>query len=251
MVKWTYGITTVPSRKELFHKTLASLRLAGFSDPHVFMDGPADTPLFDCDIHSKNYGLLYAGRVSERREVIHPYGNWLLALLEMFIREPHADRYAIFQDDIIMSKNVRPYLDTIPYEPKTYWNLMTFPVNAELQGTNPGWYSSNQWGRSACGLVFDHETTILLLSSRYMIERPMTAKQCFGKRNIDGAVITVLKELGYRELCHNPSFIQHVGHQTSMGSILEPNEFAKRESMVWQAPNFRGEDFDCLSLLKR
>ena len=49
-MKWAYGITTVPSRREnLFERTLQSLAVAGFDNPRLFVDGvdDAEGPVVD------------------------------------------------------------------------------------------------------------------------------------------------------------------------------------------------------------
>lgn len=173
---------------------------------------------------------------------LRTYGNWYAALWELFVRNPDYDRYAIFQDDFVTSKNLLKYLDACEYPTDGYWNLYTFPSNQKLAsktkngGTVDGWYLSNQWGRGAVGLVFNKERVLQLLSSRHMAERPMDARR--GHKAVDGAVVTALKKVGVREYVHSPSLIQHTGAVSSMGN--EPH---------LQAVSYRGPDFDCLTLL--
>lgn len=120
-IKWQYGITTVPRRRDdELPRTLHSLALAGFDKPRLFVDGCDDTRSW-----MNEFGL----EVTPRHPPVKAYGNWLLALAELFIRDPAADRYAIFQDDIIASKNLRKYLDRCTYPVRGYWNLYTLPIS--------------------------------------------------------------------------------------------------------------------------
>lgn len=251
-MKWSYGVTTIPSRrKELLPKTLASLARAGFPTPRLFIDGESDPD---------NY-LQFSGLAKTfRSKTIRTYGNWVLGLWELFIREPHSDRYAMFQDDLVMGCGAKEYLASTELEEKTYWNLYTAPANQELalreaaDGSPApdllGFYPSNQLGKGALALVFSRDGVLDLLSSRETIERPATlvpehsqpcpCKECKGWRNLDGAIVHALTKLGYREMVHNPSLVQHTGLETTMDWV------GKRLHPISQC--FWGEKFDLRKL---
>jgi len=227
-VKWAYGITTVPERRtELFERTLASLKQAGFSEPRLFVDNcQTPEPYFQ-------YGL----EVTCRWPRIKTFGNWMLSLWELYIREPTADRYAIFQDDFVTYKNLRGYLEATGYPIKGYTNLYSFPSNERLVPEEKiGWYKSNQLGRGAVALVFDQETTKLLLYSKSLALKPQDTAR--GTKSVDGAVQHALSMAGVIEYVHNPSLVQHTGYASSMGNNVHP--LSKR---------FRGEEFDARDFL--
>jgi len=224
MIRWAYGVTTVPRRlNTLFPKTLASLARAGFDKPRLFVDGPSDG--------FERFGL----PITARGENIRTAGNWTLALAELYVREPLYERYAIFQDDFVTYRNLRQYLTKIPYPEKTYLNLYTFPENQELAKGRNGFYPSNQRGKGAVALVFNREAVITLLSSQHIVRRPQTQN---GWRKIDGGVVEAMRIAGWKEMVHNPSLVQHIGVLSSMGNPEHPS-----------ATSFRGEDFDAMSLL--
>ncbi len=228
-VKWSYGITTVPSRRdELFPKTLESLRVGGFDQPRIFVDGAR---------YPNDYFTWSGLEVTCRYPTIRTHGNWFLALAELYIREPNQDRYAIFQDDFVTYHNLRTYLDHCTIPDKGYWNLYTFPSNQELcpEGYT-GWYLSNQMGRGAVATVFSQEGVRALLSSQHMVDRPMDHHR--GHKSVDGGIVTALKKLGWKEYVHNPSLVQHIGDVSSMGN--KPHK---------KAVSFRGETFDAMTLL--
>lgn len=236
MKKWSYGLTTVPQRrKDLLPATLASLRTAGFDKPRLFVDGDPDPVSW-----SREFGL----EVTCRHPKVRTYGNWVLSLAELYIREPGADRYAVFQDDFVTYPHLRTYLEKCSYPEKGYLNLYTFPSN---QGRCPmvgqtgrqrvGWYESNQNGRGAVALVFSREAVQTLLIHQHMVERPTDAHR--GWKAVDGAVVTAMRKAGWREWVHNPSLVQHTGAHSSMGN--KPHLLAE---------SFRGEEFSAMRLVE-
>ncbi len=232
-MKWSVGVTTVPARREqLLPRTLASLRAAGFPSPRLFVDG---------ERHPESWVDEFSLEVTARWPVIRTHGNWTLALLEMNVRDPTADRYMIVQDDAVMVRNLRPYLDACPMNGSAYRNLYTYPANQEvarvIAGIERGWFRTNQLGKGAVALVFDRASVVKLIASQHMAERP--ADPVKGSRSIDGGIVTALAKAGVAEECHVPSLVQHVGDVSTMGNRAHP-----------QAPSFPGEMFDAMELLK-
>lgn len=238
MPKWTYGITTVPERRETtLPLTLESLRFSGFDKPIVFCDGMKDGSRTKAQPYPGGLDTVY------RSARLGAYGNFILALWELYIRSPLLDRYAVFQDDLICSKNLKAYLDKQELPKQGYWNLFTFMKSNEerVQGKPPGWYEADQYGRGGLALVFSREAVVQLLSSKCSVMKPQHAK--FGKSKLDGAVVTALapthKQPGgiFKEYIHNPSLVQHIGDVSAIGHRSQP-----------KALTFK-QDFDCLSLL--
>ncbi len=221
-VIWSYGITTVPERGDLLRKTQLSLAAGGFDRPQIFVE-----------------------------RGMRAIGTWWLAALELYLRNPQADRYAIFQDDILVVKNLRGYLDKVPHPEKGYWNLYATRENDDIiRGKGPGFYESAkvssssptsdlQTGRGALGLVFPRWALIELLMARHFVERPMDGEA--GTKNIDGGIVTAMNKAGYREFIHSPSLVQHTGDESAIGGKSPRRRFAK---------SFPGEGFDAMSWLK-
>ena len=241
-MNWAYGVTTVPSRSgDLLPKTLRSLAAAGFDKPRLFVDGLPDqelTPWF----HS--FGGL---EITNHFPKVKTAANWTLALAELYSRHPTFERFAVFQDDLIAVRNLRPYLDSIPYPCKDpprnknkeilgYWNLYTFPHNQELAAGRKGFFESNQRGRGAVALVFDRHACLTVLGSRHIWDRAADSKR--GDQCIDGGAVTAISLADGKEYCHNPSLVQHTGLVSTMGNRPHP-----------QAPSFPGEHFDAMELL--
>lgn len=231
-MRWAYGVTTVPVRREsgLLLRTLRSLEGAGFGEPWLFVDGASDRA---------DWGTVWpaAAGVTMRYPNVRTAGNWVLSLWELWVRDPEADRYAIFQDDIILCRDVRKYLERAGYPEKSYLNLLTFPRNQRLAPAGGrGWFPTDQMGKSACGLVFDSAAVRALFSTGYLFDRFMSPDR--GWRAIDGGVVDAMKKVGWRELCHDPSLTMHTGAVSSMGNRSQP-----------ATTSFPGEDFSALDLL--
>lgn len=216
-MKWSYGVTSCKNRMDnLLIQTLNSLAAGGFDDPVVFIDG------VDCG----KTGVIH------RPVKLGPFGNWILGIWELYIRQPLADRYAMFQDDMVCYQNLRQYLETCEYPKCGYWNLYTWPVN--VKENMPGFSLSDQMGRGAVALVFDNATLRHLLKQEYLIEHRQNAHT--GHKGIDKAVMESMKRSGYVEYIHNPSLVQHVGEFSSSGNKLN----------CLESPVFLGENFDAM-----
>lgn len=246
-LSWAYGVMTVPKRKDtLLPRTLESLSNAGFEQPRLFVDG-------DEDVREWRLSFPTISHFTFRSPVIRVYGNWVLAAAELYIRQPHADLYAIFQDDFLASRNLRTYLERCEYPERGYWNLYTFPVNERLcQPGHVGWYPSNQMGKGAVGLVFNRETLLTLLTHQHMVDRPMDLDR--GWRSVDGGIVTALKKAGWMEYVHSPSLIQHLGLDSTMDKRRKViHSEVHVPTYKWAtstlSTTFRGVDFDLLSLL--
>jgi hypothetical protein len=243
-IRWVYGVTTVPARRrELLPRTLQSLKAGGFDRPWLFIDRSSH---LEAASYEQEFGLRIAG-VTVRSFAAKVYANWVLSLWELYLRDPDADRYAIFQDDMVTYRNLRPYLEKVVYPPRGYLNLYTFPenqVNApRVKGKEViGWFPSNQRGFGAVALVFSSEAVRTLLTNKHLINRTIRNDPENLTRRVslvDGAVVEAFRGIGWREYVHNPSLVQHTGEQSSMGHGLQP-----------LAPSFKGEDFDALELLQ-
>lgn len=227
---WVYGVTTVPERREKeLARTLASLKNGGFPQPLLFVDGEDETGWW-----KTKYGLRTIGRFPR----IGAWGNWFLAINEMYIRNPAAGRYVLFQDDIVVMKNLRQYLERISFPGRSYWNLITYPKNYELAKKDVlGFYpaSSKTRGLGAQGLVFDRQGVLTLLTSAMTHSRPQDEKR--GKINVDGGIVDAMNKAGYKELVHNPSLIKHINGSSIIGHGPQP-----------EATSFLGENADAMNL---
>lgn len=232
LIKWAYGVLTVPSRRTtLFPATLQSLRAGGFDDPWLFIEGDSagsaedyrDTGLH-LTFHTPSF---YGGRGN--------LANWILGMWELYLRNPRADRFAMFEDDIECCCNIRQYLESCDYPVRGYWNLYAPSNNITMNSGQRRWQLSLQRGRGALGLVFNRETVATLLGQSYLIQQPATVK---GWRNTDGTILNSLRHAGWQEYVHNPSLIQHTGRISVMNHPNYP-----------PSTTFPGRSYDAMELL--
>lgn len=247
-IKWAYGITTVPIRRTTtLPKTIQSLIMAGFDTPRLFIDVQKETEYLPDLV--KEYQTDFSLPITIRDKNIRTFGNWILALMELYVREPHADRYVLFQDDIIACTNLREYLEHVKYPDAGYINLITYPQNDKEKhrhavamgidaNTMTGWYPSNQMGKGAQGLVFSRDAVLVLLSNHNILKRPQSAA---GWQNIDGGINEAMKRAGYLEYVHTPSLITHMNEGTTMGNA-HPQEQPPIQS-------FRGQNWDAMEIV--
>jgi hypothetical protein len=226
--RWCYGITTSLRAFSTLGRTLASLSEAGFGQPHLFADGPCELPDgYDCTVRQTRVGA---------------WTNWWLAALELFGRDPYATAYALFQDDILLARNLRQSLEQIEWPVDGYLNLYTSMHN---DGAAVGWSQAPSPGRGALALVLRRETLKKLLLHPYTLEHRLTEN---GHKRIDVAIQNILESQGIAEYIHCPSLVQHQTPETGaypngMNSTLGHDYGAESRC-------FAGESFDCLQLLE-
>lgn len=234
MITWSVGLTTVKDRlKTYLPKTLEYLERGGFHLPHLFIDGCSE---YDVGTEFDKCETTF------RFRKIGTVGNFMLGLWELYIRNPHATRYVMFQDDFVCVKNMRQYLEKVPYPNKGYCNLLAFPLNEKAAPTNMvGFFHPEKvkWrGLGAVALMFDKAAVQELLRSPHMImkvggvDRP--------KEKLDGGIVEGLRASGILEYVHVPSLVQHTGSVSTLGHMPYP-----------KSETFPGEQHDALELLEK
>lgn len=230
-MEWSYGVTTVPSRvHQYLPQTLESLKKAGFYEPILFVDA------------AETRGLAkYGCPVVFRNKNVGAFGHWVLTLWELYLSNSKADYYAIFQDDFVISKNAKSYIELGVGEDKWegmyYLNLYTVPMNEILCKETVGWHESNQRGKGAVAIVFPNKVVPKLLCSPHFAAKPKSKRH--PTKNIDGALASSAGLIDLKELVHWPSLTQHIGHSSSLENGQHP-----------LPKSFKGEEFDLLQLCK-
>lgn len=210
-LRWACGVTTVPGRRaDVLPRTVRSLAAAGFDRPWLFVDGCDDLQGWrreyglDADRECEPAHGVRAAGVTCRYPRVRAYASWVLALAELYYRDPLAERFALFQDDVVCVGGLRAYLEAASAAAwpgsgapgavgKGYWNLWLNPRSEDprvYQGgryrdrfgaDRPPFLADRSWvgfcpgdqtGQGALGLVFDRPTVRAVLSSWYVVERP-------------------------------------------------------------------------------
>lgn len=255
MAEWGYGVMTVPEREPLLARTLGSLGRAGFPHPRLFIDGAGHE-------HAARWRARRPDLpVSTRQPLLRVAGNYALSLYELYQRQPRADFYVLFQDDLLAVRDLRAYLERCPLweRGRVYLNCYTADSppargNVALSEAHgrPGWFRSNQLGCGALALVFSNEGVRDLFATRLLADRPWSDAGR-GWRGIDGGISEALcrsdrlrEGKPYTEYCHRPSLVQHVGEVSTVDKRKcavehEPDFPRKRWHPNEGAPDFPGE----------
>lgn len=237
-VVWSYGITTIPDRfNTTLPRSIHSLQRTGFGKPRLFIDGVDITDKW------RRFNL----PITNRWPQVGAVKNWILALSELYYRNPMADLYALFQDDILCINNLKKYIECFEFPHKGYLNLYTNVENqyTAILGDNPdgskqigiGWFNPLLKGKGALGLVFNKLSITTILSSDFMLKKVLNLDR--GHKNIDGAVVQIMRDNGFSEWCHSPSLIQHTGTISTLNNL--PGQYA---------PVFQGEDYNAMNFFQ-
>lgn len=225
-LEWAYGVSTVPQRRaDLLPKALASLAAAGFDKPRLFVDGCADRSLYE------PLGLPLTMREPPN---VRTYANWALAAWELYVRQPAAHYYALFEDDIVVCRDIRAYVERRKLPERAYFNLYAHPKYEEEAKGQIGWHRSKQRGLGAVALVFSRAGLTALLANQHFVEFVMNPRQ--GWRNIDGGILLAMNQAGWSEWFHYPSLALHLGKQSAIGNSPQPD-----------CKSFPGEAFSALN----
>lgn len=229
------AVTSVGSRVAdgTLARTYTSLKRAGISVSRVYIDGVSAS---DLALAVNTFGPNVTARLGQPAGA---YSSWMSTAWELLTRNPEADRYVIFQDDIVASLGLAEFLANTVIPDHGYCNLCTYPENAKIAHES-GWSLSNQLGLGAQGLMFNRDTFAKLLSTSHLVLRVIREDAASKRRRakyIDGAIVTALKERSIKEYVHNPSPICHVGEKSTIGNHVQP------PTALW-----RGEDFDLRTL---
>ena len=245
-MRWAVGVTSCPARlNNLLPRTLASLCDGGFDVDLLAVDGAE---------HADPYRKFGIPVVSTRFPAVNVHPHWELTARELFYRKRDADWFLISQDDMVVCRNLREYLERNPPPGEMSWGNLSSPKHEVVAAKGrTGWVAS-QWtnghgpqtqrGYSAFGLVFSHAAMCALLSSDHWIERTIDKRNSrkFPKY-VDGAIVTALNKAGWVEHCHHPALATHIGVVSSIRNKSWP-------APEFFAPTFVGEDYDALALLK-
>ena len=244
----------------LLGQTLKSLAAAGFDNVRLFIDGMKAK---DWAERAPEWGMDHLSVTLREPPVLRCAGNWICTLYELFMRNPERDLFAVFQDDIVLARNVRQYLDrckypdgpwapNLGYQPG-YWNLYSSPGNErfQLSDKGQGWHPSNQRGLGALALVFSRQCAVTLLGSYYLAQRGNSADR--GWRAIDGGIVCALAHEKWIEYVHKPGLADHRGTERTFDARKtatgRETEFPVHQWEDERSMTFKGEGWDALELL--
>jgi len=198
---WMVGMLTAARTKSCLVGALNSLSEAGFQDVHLFAEPGSSVP---------DHPAL--GSVTVHRQRLGNLANFLTSLTDLYQRSDSAECFAVFQDDIIASANLRAWCD------RELWpceaglvSLFTPRIHA---ADRPGWrvlFPGFYRVHGGQALLFRRDVLERFLSD------PQTALQLRLNHRCDDALVSgwaTKKRIGIAY--HTPSPVQHVGTCSSI-----------------------------------
>ena len=204
--KWCVGITTAPRRVSSLDATLEAIVNAGWSRPRIFVDGDVQIPQQWSDLP-----------VSCRTPRIGAWPSYYLALTEMFMRDPSADAYALFQDDIELLRraDLRTYLERVLW-PGENPGILSLYCSSEYTRKDRGWHRfPENWIWGATAFVFSPDAVRGILSSVAVIDHRLEGAGD-GLKGIDVAVGQWAERTNTPIWFPTPSLVQHTGQVSTL-----------------------------------
>jgi glycosyltransferase involved in cell wall biosynthesis len=198
---WSVGLLTAPRPQPTIEETLSNLRAAGFPEIHVFAEPgsfvPAATPGLFVTQHGRTLGNL---------------GNFYSSLAALYMTEPRADCFALFQDDIEAATGLREWCEN------EFWphgaGLVSLFTPRVFTAPHPGWRILNP-GRfrtfGAQAFVFRRDALQRFLADERLLHQRQ--RQPDGD---DAAVGDWAARSGEGIAYHSPSLVQHLAVPSSI-----------------------------------
>ncbi len=228
--QWAVGMTTAPRTESTMERSLRSVSAAGWNEIQIFAEPGSVIP-------PETAGLC----VTHRAETMGVLGNWFLGLTELVQRKPDADAYVMLQDDVVLAKNVRQYLESTLWPSERVGLVSVYCPEPYRQKTGFHEVNSNKGLLGALTWILPPGTAKWLVTAglaAYLRQRTLTRET----RRLDVLIGNVLAQAGWPAYYAAPSLAEHIGtHSTLWPGI--------GESPRRRAADFVGEPFDARNLL--
>lgn len=223
-MNWAIGIQTCPRPEDVYiDHTIESVKRAGWDDITIFAEPDSPVP--------QGYPVTY------RPFRYGDWTNWVCAYFELFMANPEANAFVLFEDDVTSSRNIRSYLEwAIPKLGR--FGCLSLYTPPKHHSDFQGWHDEADTGWALSGaqaMVFTRGSLQRFLSDPKVVNYRFDE---IGKKNAhkDCAIgkWACKKE---RVLYHNPSLIDHRGVESLIGTKNH------------RARDYVGDEFDCVELI--
>jgi hypothetical protein len=211
------GMRVVGREPATVWRTLESLRLSGLPEPALFVDGPFG------DLQR----LAGYGPVTWRAERVGGWPSFLLALQELYLRNPGAGHYLLLEDDVLFCRDLAVYLERKADELELASLFTSARVERQISGRgigftrlNPGWNVAS--GSQA--LLFSNAVLEAFFASDFVRNyrryppgdvSPRHFRRD-GLHHVDCAVGRFAYQAQVGIQYHYPSLSQHIGEESYM-----------------------------------
>ncbi len=205
---WAVGITTAPRRKPNLGEMLQSLFKAGWETPTVFAEPESDLSQVPSSIE-----------VCQRTRTLGAWPNFLLALTELVLREPHADAYFMCQDDAVFCLGLRDYLEQELWPDKRVGVVSLHTPSHQAHENRVGFFPKDVgWGAwGAMAFIFPNSSARAFLRDPAVINH-RNRGMGEGLKNVDSVVGNWCRSTQIPFYLHSPSLCEHIGETTTLWS---------------------------------
>jgi hypothetical protein len=204
--RWAVGVTTAPRRSPTLAACLESLIAAGWTRPHLFVDGEMELPARFAELPR-----------TQRRPALGAWASYRESLRGLLVQQPPADAMMIVQDDVLFPRYpaVRQYVEQVLW-PGTRPSLVSLYCCADYDAPQAGWSPwQDTWHFGALAFVFPRTLADAFLSAA---EAPGDRKDAVDQPvgGIDVRVGEWARRQGIEIYRPTPSLVQHIGHVSTL-----------------------------------
>jgi len=251
-IKWTVGVTTAPRKNGYYlDRTLSSLHRAGFTETNVFAEPGSVIPEW------------FNGHVISRRKQYGDWTNWATGLYELFLSEPDTDYYLMCEDDVVMCKGVRSYLDYALPQIGTFASLSLYTSSKYYKTNRARCFHNECRGKNTWGtvtVIMSHASVLRFFSDqevqRHRFFDIFEVKQdywnnkasygmgrtsvvdCVGNTLKDAVIGQWAERLSLPIYYHSPALAEHIG---VVSNLTDDDSTPENGRMT---KDFVGEDYD-------
>lgn len=200
--KWAVGVTTSPRKHPTIVKTIKAMEKAGWDNGTIFAEPGS---YINC---GENWDYVH------RCKKTGIFGNWMLGLYELFIRNIDADAFFIIQDDIIVAPGSKSYLEEALWFTDQPHLVSLFGPNAIDKDESNGWRKIAKYSGGPNSIIMSHETVQEILSS--IIPLRYYGIQHQKKTSFDDlGIFALMSQNNWPVFYPKPSIGDHIGHQST------------------------------------
>lgn len=193
--KWAIGVITAPRNIPTLTKTIKSISNAGWNNGIIFAEP---------GIYEQHHNWKYC----YRSEKIGIFGNWMLGLYELFIRNIDADAFIMIQDDIILPPGLKKYLENSLWFTDNDHIVSLFTPASVSRDQPDGWHKTSEYNGGPAVIVMSHGAVRKILSSTIPLQ--FYGAQKTSNSSFDDLGIFLIDNLEvYYPI---PSISDHIGH---------------------------------------
>lgn len=237
VTRWAAGVTTAPRNSPTLKRSLDSIRAAGF-DPVIFAE--PETPLSGIE-----------AEIVQRRAKLGVVVNWIQGLQDLLARFPDAQALAMFQDDILLCKGVREFLEHDLWPRRDSGVVSLYCPNAkgyERESFTGTRRISQKNLIGACAMVVPRHVAELIVTGQHRNKWRGFAEGGQSAINdparwkaLDAFIGHALAAAGLSADFYDPSLVQHIGKTSTLYGKLSIH--AKRQGREFRrSKRFPGED---------